>query len=274
MKYYSIGEMAKLSFVSIQTLRYYDKINLLKPNYIDSNRGYRYYTHSEFQMLDTIHYLKSLGMSLGEIKEYYENRTVENSLNTFEKRLVNTRKSNSNMRSVEKRLKYNIQNLRNSSKFVAGKEPAIVTLPDRHMASVNQIIFSDAEYEILIRSLSHHLYDNHFGEMGDLFSIKAKEDIIRGEYEKTIKIGIIVRKKMPRYSTELLAGGDYACIYHIGDYKRINESYKKLCLFISQNHYKLNGDAIEEFIIDAVETKNSSEYIARVQIPIKKNRLI
>ena len=30
-EYYSIGEMAKLNFISPHTLRYYDKIDLLKP---------------------------------------------------------------------------------------------------------------------------------------------------------------------------------------------------------------------------------------------------
>jgi len=273
MKYYLIGEMARLSYVSIPTLRYYDRINLLKPDYIDTDTGYRYYTYKEFLMLDTIHYLKSLGMSLEEIKEHFETRTIETSLNTYEKQLINIKSTVKNLRNIEKRLIHNIQNLRSSNKIREAKEPAIITFPDRYLASVNQIVFSDEEYEIIIRQLSHQLYDNHIVAMGNFVGIKAKGDIVKGEYGRTIKIGTLMQKRMSRYSTELLNGGEYAYIYHIGDYKRINESYQKLCLFISKNHYKINGDAIEEYIIDAIETKDILEYIAYIQIPIKQDKL-
>ena len=41
--YLSITELAKLRKVSSETLRYYDRINLLKPEYIDPETRYRYY---------------------------------------------------------------------------------------------------------------------------------------------------------------------------------------------------------------------------------------
>ena len=37
-----IGEFSKLAKISIKTLRYYDKIGLLKPTMIDSATQYRY----------------------------------------------------------------------------------------------------------------------------------------------------------------------------------------------------------------------------------------
>ena len=40
----SIGQMARLNHLTIQTLRLYDKLNLLKPAYVDADSGYRYYT--------------------------------------------------------------------------------------------------------------------------------------------------------------------------------------------------------------------------------------
>ncbi|MBO1301252.1 MerR family DNA-binding transcriptional regulator, partial [Enterococcus sp. DIV1271a] len=41
MKYLSIGKMSKLSNISIRTLRYYDQINLFKPEYINKENNYR-----------------------------------------------------------------------------------------------------------------------------------------------------------------------------------------------------------------------------------------
>lgn len=66
--YYSIGEVAKLTNVSVQTLRYYDQINLFKPTYVDSKTNYRYYCDSQLYYLDLIKSLKFLGTSLEDIQ--------------------------------------------------------------------------------------------------------------------------------------------------------------------------------------------------------------
>lgn len=68
-KLYSIGEVAKLNNISIQTLRYYDKIGLFKPISIDLTSNYRYYHEKQFFYLDIIKYLKYIDTPLGLIKE-------------------------------------------------------------------------------------------------------------------------------------------------------------------------------------------------------------
>lgn len=42
--FYQIGEVSKLCNISIKTLRYYDEIELLIPEKIDTYSGYRYYS--------------------------------------------------------------------------------------------------------------------------------------------------------------------------------------------------------------------------------------
>lgn len=64
--YYRTGEFAKLANVTERTLRYYDKIGLLKPSSILSN-GYRQYTDSDLLKLQKILSLKHLGFSIEEI---------------------------------------------------------------------------------------------------------------------------------------------------------------------------------------------------------------
>ena len=51
-EYYTIGETAKLLGVSSQTLRYYDRENILRPDYINEQTGYRYYSYSQFHKID------------------------------------------------------------------------------------------------------------------------------------------------------------------------------------------------------------------------------
>ncbi|WP_166462396.1 MerR family transcriptional regulator [Psychrobacillus vulpis] len=66
--YLTIGEVAKLSNLSIQTLRYYDRIDLFKPIEIDPINQYRYYQNTQLYYLDIIKSLKYLGLSLEEVK--------------------------------------------------------------------------------------------------------------------------------------------------------------------------------------------------------------
>lgn len=65
-KLYSTGEFAKMAGVTLRTIRYYDKIGLLKPTTILDN-GYRRYCNHDLITLQKILSLKELGFSLEEI---------------------------------------------------------------------------------------------------------------------------------------------------------------------------------------------------------------
>lgn len=65
-KLYSTGEFAKMAGVTLRTIRYYDKIGLLKPTTILDN-GYRRYCNRDLITLQKILSLKELGFSLEEI---------------------------------------------------------------------------------------------------------------------------------------------------------------------------------------------------------------
>ncbi len=63
---YSVKQLAKLAGVSARTLRYYDEIDLLKPETVGGN-GYRYYSRENLLRLQQILFYKELDFSLEEI---------------------------------------------------------------------------------------------------------------------------------------------------------------------------------------------------------------
>ncbi len=63
---YTVNQLAKLSGVSIRTLRFYDEIGLLKPAYYGAN-GYRYYEEKELLLLQQILFYRELGIDLKKI---------------------------------------------------------------------------------------------------------------------------------------------------------------------------------------------------------------
>lgn len=71
MAEFLIGELAKLSEVSIQTLRYYDRIGLFQPQRVDEKSGYRYYGTSQMFKLEVIKYLRHLGIGIPRIRDFF-----------------------------------------------------------------------------------------------------------------------------------------------------------------------------------------------------------
>ncbi len=65
--YYSSGQFAEMAHISIRTVRYYDKINILNPSYV-TEAGARFYTDDDFVRLQQILLLKYLGFSLEDIR--------------------------------------------------------------------------------------------------------------------------------------------------------------------------------------------------------------
>ena len=76
-KLYSTGEFAKMARVTLRTIRYYDKIGLLKPTKI-LNNGYRRYCNRDLITLQKILSLKELGFSLEEIYPLIQDNNQDN----------------------------------------------------------------------------------------------------------------------------------------------------------------------------------------------------
>src|SRR5512143_1193812 len=64
---FRIGEFSRIGRVTIETLRHYDALGLLKPAKVDPFTGYRYYSARQLQSLNRILALKEAGLSLEEI---------------------------------------------------------------------------------------------------------------------------------------------------------------------------------------------------------------
>ena len=65
----TIKQFASLCGCNTQTLRYYDKINLLKPIHVDPWSGYRYYAKSQAIDFVKIKNLQAADFTILEIKE-------------------------------------------------------------------------------------------------------------------------------------------------------------------------------------------------------------
>ncbi|KDR95113.1 MerR HTH family regulatory protein [Peptoclostridium litorale DSM 5388] len=112
-KYFSIEETAKINNVSIQALRLYDRMGLLKPADVDPKSNYRYYTMDQFMYIDLIKYSRQIGAPLKELGKVLEENDIETLLSfikkqheVVEKEIGRLQKISRAVESIEGKIEY------------------------------------------------------------------------------------------------------------------------------------------------------------------------
>lgn len=83
---YTISEAARKFNLTPHTIRYYEKENIISPH--RHKNGIRYFTNEDLEQIEMICCLKSTGMSIKDIKAYFDlclqgNKTLEKRMEMF-----------------------------------------------------------------------------------------------------------------------------------------------------------------------------------------------
>lgn len=187
-KLFKIGEMAELNHISTQTLRLYDKNNLLKPEYLDPETGYRYYTLDQCAKLDLIHALKSCRLSLEKIREIFELSSEEMLLQVLAEqtgRLTEEIHSLSMSRNNLNRIQRNLQVLHSLPPF---GQVFFEYVPERKidLQDTEYDFFAQgvSAYENMLRHMQNYLHENHLppSYFVNVGTIMEREHFIKGTY--------------------------------------------------------------------------------------------
>lgn len=136
VKYYTIGETAKLLGVTTQTLRHYEKIGILEPKYISGETGYRYYEFNQFHIIDRIKYLQYLGLSLVEIGNIMKKGTVDGLLPALEQEWQAANQALEGIRTRIKDVEWYIDYFTHLNKMDVSKVLYRMRLETRHLIYV------------------------------------------------------------------------------------------------------------------------------------------
>ena len=274
---FTIGELSKLFNISTTALRYYDEIDLFKPNYINKENNYRYYTVEQFEYLNTIIYLKNLGVSLKEIKETIENANIQGLISLFEKQKKITAKKIEDLNSINKKLENRINNLNNALNFEYLNQIKEIYFEDRLVIVLENRMKTLHDFEISIRKLENSLKldksSSFFcGQVG--FSVSKERllnrDINSEEYDSVFKL--IEENIGEQNILTLLPKGTYVCIKYNGVHKDAPKYYNLLLDYIEKNNYEILDDSVEIQHIDPNLTNNEKEYVNEIQILVNTKK--
>lgn len=164
-----IGEMAEYNHVSIPTLRLYDKVGILKPCYTDSETKYRYYSINQTARLDTIQYMKELGMSLAEIKDILE----KGDINLIENTLIQKKKQvKMQIHQLEMRLGAIARTIESVERFRTAPSRGMITIeyiPHRKIyamhTDVNFYDYDISMYERILNDLKENIRERNLPQI-------------------------------------------------------------------------------------------------------------
>ncbi|MGQ9009235.1 MerR family transcriptional regulator [Bacillus stercoris] len=252
-EYFTIGETARLNNISIQTLRYYDRIGIFKPYYTDEDNGYRYYHVKQFFYLDIIKYLKYIRTPLEEIKRFSSYTCTPEDMQHFleEKESVIVQEMEKLERArqlLHRRRKQLNEQLEICSKkdegFVYFRYIDKQTILKIETPQVNPHNQSDLYYRKLADVVEKigDVIDNYYGFIYDFKPYKDSREIYCNSIYTTMcsgkKVDIREEKNM---RLDTIPSGEYVCIAFNWSAKNYDEYYQKLYQYIESRGIQTVG---------------------------------
>lgn len=268
---FSIGEMAKLHNTPIKTLRYYDEIGLFKPVEVNKHNGYRYYATEQFEQLNTINYLKFLGVPLKEIKEHLENRDIDGFLELLKEQKELTEKKIRELERIKFRFEKRIKEIEKATDITELEVVTIKRIPKRKIISLRERICSEPKLELSLRkleNLSQKTASIFIGKVGLTVSI---DNLKKMKFDEYNSIFILLEEEISSVCLEeILQEAEYASIYYRGDHSDSPKYYNMILEFLKRKGYEIIGDSVERTIIDQFISRSKEDYLTEIQIPVAK----
>ncbi len=262
--YYSPHQVASFFSISKDTLLYYDRIGLFSPVKRKKN-GYRCYSASQLNELDTILTLRDLGVSIASIKETIGNISTPSFLSLLEdeERSIRGRIDECNaLLDVVSTIRQSINAAAEAEKgrlYTAGfREQSIIRFPIRNSGTDST---SDEAWQEAYRDMIASADCKAIMTMGSIVHLdEAREHL-----------GAICREVYATYahpSDSSIPAGRYAFMYFQGSLDHLAEFYRMFFEALDSSHFVPIGDIYEELTISSIVTRDEKEHVTRLIVRI------
>lgn len=264
--YYKISEISKLYNIGTDSLRYYEKLGILKPKR-DVN-GYRLYSLKDLYKLNIIRDLRSLDFSMQQIKEYLEKQSVDNTLTLLYEEQSLLHKRIKELKKREKIIRNRIMDLTALTDTPAGIF-SIKNCPERFCVQLSEYITRDEEMDFLIKKL-HKKHENkvyNFGTQtfGAFFSVN---DLNRGISNTYTSVFFVLEQKTSDYDFTLPAGS-YLSYYYKGSYEQNARYLHDMLCYADKKGLTLSDKPFEIYQIDNRDTIQPEEFLTEIQVRVE-----
>lgn len=268
-----IGDFSKLSKISIRMLRYYDDLNLLKPDAVDPFTGYRYYSEQQLVCAGRIQALRQMGFGVAMVGQILEQYTDARQLERF--LCVQRREMLEQKQALLQRLQTidsTIERLRKDGSIM-GYEVNLKTVPERYVASVRMTLPSYQDEVELWRVLRAETAALHMQDANPPYGMVIYHD---GEYKECdvdaeaqmAVVGTYADTEHVRFKTAPAV--QVASAVFQGGYDQISAVNEAVAQWIADNGYELDGLSFNLYHVTPHDTANPDAYVTEVCYPVKR----
>lgn len=268
---FKIGEVAKLFRVSVATLRHYDERGLVRPELVDSDTGYRYYSVRQFERLNTIRYLRALGTPLDAIAGFLDNREVDGMRSVLAAQRDEVRRRKAELDLVERKLDRRLAQIADAltSRLDVVEE---YVLPPRRLALIRASV-APRDYfdlELPIRELEDAAGEAvaFLGKVGVGLSPDALE---RGDFSSYEMVFLLLDDE-DSFDGATIDLPEETCLRlrFCGSHADAPARYAHLMACVEEGGYRLAGFSREITLIDDGFTSDTSQFVTEIQIPVSR----
>jgi DNA-binding transcriptional MerR regulator len=268
-----IGEFARVGQVSIATLRHYDQCGLLKPNALDPDTSYRYYSLDQLARLNRILALKELDFPLEQIGRLLEeDLSLDQLRGMFTLKQAQTQHLIDTERARLTRLAARIRQIEQEGKMPA-YEVLLKQVDALLVASIRDRIPNITEREHLYETLSAYLDQQGVqSSQPDMLLLHSRHELHDKEMSIDVEVAMPLPNALPgneQIRIRRLPSGSMACTVHTGDDLSIGRAYVALHRWMTDNGYRL--DSSPRLVhLQRAEYMDPSHYVTEVQFPVAK----
>lgn len=266
---FQIGEVAKLFHISVGTLHHYEQAGLLKPEYIAPDSGYRYYSSRQFEVLNTIRYLRALDMPLNQIGDFLRNKDTD----VIKEKLLRQKETVTQKRRELELIERKIDNRLNQLNDASSADLDIIQL---EMMPACRIVWmrdslkpqSYLDLEQSIRKLEAGQKTSvvFLGKVGLGITV---ENLTAGRFEQYDMIFLILDDEDDYHgNVQNFPAGRCASVRFRGSHKEAPAYYEQLMSYIKEQGLKINGFSREITLIDNGITDDASKFVTEIRIPV------
>ena len=258
-----ITDISRNYDITAHTLRYYEKIGLLFPSYTEN--GYRNFSYEDIQRLNTIRDLRYFDISLPEIKDYLDNRTVEltTEMFTFEINELDKKIAELNEKKALLEERFDLMEYSKVKKHLEIEQyeaqPREIVKSEKKKTLEQDLYLELKKLHKRFENILNSSNQNNFGSIITLDQTGFSHQVF-----------YCLSKNNSIESAEVLPGGKYAAIYYKGTHSERSEALAQLKNYIKINQLQVIGDFYEFYLIDFHETNLESEYMSRIEILINE----
>lgn len=272
-KLYSIGEASKICNVSTKTLRFYDKMGVVTPDYVSEENGYRYYSGITLQKIPVIKYYKQLGFKLEEMVGLLNGESYHGMEDNFRKKIIELSRAEQEIHKSYVSVNDWYELIREAKTVSAQAEcpVCIKYLPTQEYAYLDQEFSYNYRDAVINIPWTDYLSSMNCSITGPIIiEYPSMQDKMEGVCRTARIMQRIVGTCDRRTNILVMKGQMVASLYHLGGYDNIKESYQKILEYIEKQGYVCKERSIERYVLDYWTSEILDEFVTEIIIPICK----